>query len=333
MVKAADEDPTSYLNKGQAYGLMVMDLNPPAMTPEVLRYRTFVRVSFDDEEQRSNPALSWQLWKESRGASEAQQRGSDLLAVEFAAEDKDYRHMQLENVCIDGFCVTWTVERGESTKWCIIPLRFNFLSTDFSHSKGVKGVPVRLCAKTELLSLESASDPLGSEMCYCKLKLFRDHGAERKINNDFRHVKKSITRLEQQIKDVPEGGRFNKRRRANDTSTDMRDSSNLDHGPIGSSFGESSVEHDLRRKLAASHSMLSSTHTISVLTLRGEKEDDPDEYPIHLTKNQQSAEDVRGKSIEGQRLDLSRLPTAEQPSKPSKASVLHTSSTFLLTNI
>ncbi|CAI7572540.1 unnamed protein product [Penicillium pancosmium] len=317
MVKSADEDPTSYLNKGQVYGLMVMDLNPPVMTPEVLRYRTFVRVSFDDEEQRSNPALSWQLWKESRGTTEAHQRGSDLLAVEFAAEDKNHHHMQLEQECIDGFCVTWTVERGESTKCCNIPLRFNFLSTDFSHSKGVKGVPVRLCAKTELLSLESASDSLGSEMCYCKLKLFRDHGAERKINNDLRHVKKSITRLEQQIKDVPEGGRFNKRRRANNTSTDMSDSSGLDHGRIGSSFGESSVEDDLRRKLAVSQSMLSSTHTISVLTLRGEKEDDPDEYPVQLKKNQKSAEDVRGISIEGQSLDPSCPPTAEQPSKPT----------------
>ncbi|KAJ5995445.1 hypothetical protein N7481_002422 [Penicillium waksmanii] len=317
MVKSRDEDPISYLNKGQVYGLMVMDLNPPAMTPEVLRYRTFVRVSFDDEEQRSNPALCWKLWKESRGTTEAQQRGSDLLAIEFAAEDKDQRHMQLEQVCIDGFCVTWTAERGESTKRCQIPLRFNFLSTDFSHSKGVKGVPIRLCAKTELLSLESVDEPCESEMCYCKVKLFRDHGAERKINNDIQHVQKSIARLEQQIKDVPLGGRCNKRRRANNTSTDMKDSDGLDHGRIGSSFGECSIEDDLRRKLAVSQSMLSSIRTISVLALRGEKGDDPDKYPIHLTKNQKSAEDVRGTSIEGQSLDLPSQLTAKQPSKPT----------------
>jgi hypothetical protein len=45
MVKHPREVPISYLNKGQAYNLSVLDSNPPMVGSEPLRYRTFVRVS------------------------------------------------------------------------------------------------------------------------------------------------------------------------------------------------------------------------------------------------------------------------------------------------
>lgn len=83
MVESADEIPISYLNKGQVYDITVMDLRPPMITPEPLQYRTFIRISFDIEEQRLNPAACWQMWEDSRGMSEAQQRGSEPLAIEF----------------------------------------------------------------------------------------------------------------------------------------------------------------------------------------------------------------------------------------------------------
>jgi hypothetical protein len=93
---------------------------------------------------------------------------------------------------------------------CLIPLRFNFLSTDFSRLKGVKGVPVRLCTKTELLRLEGVKRTTehDSEMCYCAIKLFRDHGAERKLSNDVAHIKKKIEKLNQQITDRELGSDF-----------------------------------------------------------------------------------------------------------------------------
>ena len=75
-------------------------------------------------------------------------------------------------------------------------MRFNFLSTDFSLSKGVKGIPVRLCAKIELLSPgEEVGAIYEAEVCYCKVKVFRDHGAERKLSNDVAYVTKAIERL------------------------------------------------------------------------------------------------------------------------------------------
>ncbi|KAJ5288252.1 CP2 transcription factor [Penicillium angulare] len=38
MVKSVEEIPILYLNKGQVYGTIVMDLNPPAIPLEVFRY-------------------------------------------------------------------------------------------------------------------------------------------------------------------------------------------------------------------------------------------------------------------------------------------------------
>lgn len=95
-------------------------------------------------------------------------------------EDKK-RQIQIEQASFDGFCITWTAEPVAGPSSCTILVRFNFLSTDFSLSKGVKGSPVRLCVKTELLLPgEDVGAMRKSEVCYCKVKVFRDHGAERK---------------------------------------------------------------------------------------------------------------------------------------------------------
>ncbi|OQE85231.1 hypothetical protein PENNAL_c0024G09920 [Penicillium nalgiovense] len=86
--------------------------------------------------------------------------------------------------------------------YCTIPLRFHFLSTDFSLSKGMKGVLVRLCAKTVISPSEGKEGvtDCDSEISYCVVKLFRDQGVERNISSDEVHVKK-IERLHKQITD------------------------------------------------------------------------------------------------------------------------------------
>ncbi|KAJ5104100.1 hypothetical protein N7532_004629 [Penicillium argentinense] len=295
MVKHRREIPISYLNKGQAYNLTVTDSTPPMATSETVKYRTFVRVSFDEEQQRLKPATCWQLWKEGRGLNEAHQRGGKLLAVEFADSvpggDNKHRQIQLEQMSFDGFCVTWTANPDTGTSDCSIPVRFNFLSTDFSHSKGVKGIPVRLCAKTELLVPgEDAGVSREAEVSYCKVKLFRDHGAERKLSNDVAHVKKTIEKLKQQIAQAEVGGGFGKRKRGSAASTlkSMDRSKTSKHKrtwSMESQDGNSekmSLEDDLQSKLAMMQDMFSSTRNVSVLALRGEEEDDPDLYPVRL---------------------------------------------------
>lgn len=298
MVKNTSEIPITYLNKGQAYNLSVIDSTPPMVSHEPLRYRTFVRVSFEEQEQRSKPSTCWQLWKEGRGINEAHQRGGKLLAVEYVdplqggVDSHRQRQVQIESMCVDGFCVTWTANPATGISDCNIPVRFNFLSTDFSHSKGVKGIPVRLCAKTELLS---PGDETGTssdvELSYCKVKLFRDHGAERKLSNDIAHVKKSIDKLKQQVSQAEMGGGFAKRKRGHNTSvakgTDrhIRSSSHKRTWSMGSDDAppeKLSLEDDLQAKLNMMQEMFSSTRSMSVFGLRGDKSDDPDLYPIRL---------------------------------------------------
>ncbi|KAJ5760943.1 hypothetical protein N7520_008099 [Penicillium odoratum] len=297
MVKHVREIPVSYLNKGQTYNLQVVDSNPPMPSSGPLRYRTFVRVSFEEEEQRLKPSACWQLWKEGRGTSEAHQRGGKLLAVEYVdplqgGDDNKHRQLQIEQMSFDGFCVTWTSNPATGTSDCSIPVRFNFLSTDFSHSKGVKGIPVRLCAKTELLSPgEEAGGSREPEVCYCKVKLFRDHGAERKLSNDIAHVKKTIEKLKQQIAQAEMGGGFGKRKRGTNAAANVksidRSRPPLKHKRTWSSGSQDgseklSLEDDLQSKLAMMQDMFSSTRTTSILALRGDEGDDPDKYPVRL---------------------------------------------------
>ncbi|PTU21774.1 hypothetical protein P175DRAFT_0508692 [Aspergillus ochraceoroseus IBT 24754] len=299
MITHQNEIPVTYLNKGQAYSMSVIDSNPPSLNSQPVKYRTFIRVSFQEEEQRLKPATCWQLWKEGRGSSEAHQRGGKLQAVEYVdpiqggIEDQKSRQIQLEHSSFDGFCVTWSPSPITGTSECAISVRFNFLSTDFSHSKGVKGIPVRLCAKTERIS-GGASDTAGkeSEVCYCKVKLFRDHGAERKLSNDVAHVRKTIEKLRQQIQQNEMGaGGYGKRKRSNGPvafkSSDPRPAKISKHKRTLSTgsqdgSGKMSVGDDLLEKLSLLQDMFSSTRPVSVLGLQGDENDDPDMYPVQL---------------------------------------------------
>lgn len=300
MIKQSDEIPVTYLNKGQAYSVSIVDTNPSLVSNVPVKYRTFVRISFEDEQQRQRPGACWQLWKEGRGTNEAHQRGGRLQAVEFvdptqAGGDMSGRpHIELESASFDGFCVTWSPPPNAPSE-CSVAVRFNFLSTDFSHSKGVKGIPVRLCAKTHLLTDEATCPPEAGipETCYCKVKLFRDHGAERKLSNDVAHVKKTIDKLKQQISQAESGLKeFGKRKRSGSVarmSASSRPGKVPKHKRTWSMDSSSSTgnrvppEEDLHSKLATLQDMFTSTRPASVLYLRGEELDDPDLHPVHLS--------------------------------------------------
>jgi hypothetical protein len=301
MIKQADEIPVTYLNKGQAYSLSIVDTNTPVPVIPGTQYRTYVRISFEDEQQRQKPGVCWSLWKEGRGTNEAHQRGGKLQAVEFVeagqpAEGDDKRtRIELESASFDGFSVIWT-PGANGTPECSIAVRFNFLSTDFSHSKGVKGIPVRLCAKTSVLpanSSQSTSD-VTPEICYGKVKLFRDHGAERKLSNDVAHVKKTIDKLKQQIAQAESGVKdFSKRKRASQSKgTDAqrpgkvqkhkRTWSMSSASSAGGGAPRAPLEEDLHSKLQTLQDMFTSTRPVSVLYLRGDSLDDPDLHPVTL---------------------------------------------------
>lgn len=301
MIKHADEIPVTYLNKGQAYSIQIVDTAPVQLPALSARYRTYIRISFEDEQQRQRPAACWQLWKEGRGTNEAHHRGGRLQAVEFVdptqvggLDNTSKPKIELESASFDGFCVTWSPAPNSAAE-CSIAVRFNFLSTDFSHSKGVKGIPVRLCAKTELQATQVPAQPdaMKPETCYCKVKLFRDHGAERKLSNDIAHVKKTIDKLKQQIAQVEAGVKDSgKRKRSGSiskSSVSSRPGKVPKHKRTWSMSSQSSTgnrtsqEEDLHLKLEALQNMFTSTRPTSVLFLKGEELDDPDLHPVHLT--------------------------------------------------
>lgn len=306
MIKQSDEVPVTYLNKGQAYSISLVDTAPVQSAAPSVKYRTFIRISFEDEQQRQRPAACWQLWKEGRGTNEAHQRGGRLQAVEFVdpsqvggGEMQGRPRVELESSSFDGFVVTWTPVHTAAPE-CSLAVRFNFLSTDFSHSKGVKGIPVRLCAKTELVSdiTGSAQENKDAELCYCKVKLFRDHGAERKLSNDVAHVKKTIDKLKQQIAQVESGMKdFGKRKRSGSiskSSASTRPGKVPKHKRTWSMSSASSnpgarapAEEDLHIKLASLQDMFSSTRPVSVLYLKGAEQDDPDLHPVSLSTSPQ----------------------------------------------
>lgn len=295
MIRSTDEIPVTYLNKGQAYTMSIYDTVPPT-TSTNLKYRTYVRISFEDEQQRAKSGACWQLWREGRGSNEAHQRGGRLLAVEYVdpnqGGDDEIRkpQVELEKASFDGFVVNWhPTNRTNGVADCSISVRFNFLSTDFSHSKGVKGIPVRLCAKTELVTDLPNVSSNDAEVCFAKVKLFRDHGAERKLSNDIAHVKKSIEKLKQQISQAEAGiGTVGKRKRSGSMAKGAASRSKLmKHKRSWSADSDAelsrgSAEEDLHSRLLGLQDMFSSTRPLSVLYLRGEAEDDPDLYPVKI---------------------------------------------------
>jgi len=302
MVRHADEIPITYLNKGQAYSLSVVDTNGNVPIQPGTKYRTFVRVSFEEEEQRQKPSVCWGLWKEGRGTNEAHQRGGKLQAVEYVeagqppdTDDKRPR-IEVESSSFDGFCVTWTPGANGSPE-INLAVRFNFLSTAFSHSKGVKGIPVRLCAKTSMVATDGLSNDtdMSPEVCFCKVKLFRDHGAERKLSNDIAHVKKSIDKLKQQLGQMESGMKdVGKRKRISNASKGIdlqrpgkvqkhkRTWSMSSASSAGGAGSRMTLEEDLQVKLQTLQDMFTSTRPVSILYLRGEELDDADLHPVSL---------------------------------------------------
>lgn len=340
MIKHAEEIPITYLNKGQAYSISIVDTTPAMPLPPGAKYRTFVRISFEDEQQRQRPAMCWQLWKEGRGTNEAHQRGGKLQAVEYVeatqpAESDDKRtRVDLDTASFDGFSVMWTPGINGSAE-CNIAVRFNFLSTDFSHSKGVKGIPVRLCAKTETVTTGSPRSATEfSEVAFCKVKLFRDHGAERKLSNDVAHVKKTIDKLKQQISQAETGMKdFGKRKRSGSITSKAQPSQRpgkvIKHkrtwsmSSASSAGGRMPIEEDLHYKLQTMQDMFTSTRPVSVLYLRGAEQDDMDLHPVALAgePSDLTKVDSRGSTTWQQKSDQSSTTGTSSLMSPSPSSI------------
>ncbi|KAJ5365206.1 hypothetical protein N7517_008092 [Penicillium concentricum] len=274
--------PTACQQKpSQTYSLTVVGSIPPPKKAGLAEYRTFVHVSFEEEDQRSNPDASWRLWKEGRGLKEAYERKGKILAVEYADPSKGDvrnqgpRQIQLEEAFVDGFCITWSVDTTTNVYEAAIPLKFNFLSTDFTRLKGVKGVLVRMRPEGEIKTMED--EP---EMCYCVVKLFGDHGAERKLSNDKTHVKKRIEKLNKQIIDRETGADFGRRSR----NKSLMNGGQIDIRPQDKASGRGIRATALCRIRTFTPRLLPRPRSFHrPVHLRGNVKDDPNLHPICLS--------------------------------------------------
>ncbi|KAJ6093523.1 hypothetical protein N7486_008812 [Penicillium sp. IBT 16267x] len=270
MIHNPNDAPVTYLNKGHNYTLSVNDLTPP-LTNGLVQYRTSVRVSFEEPEHVSNPAACWSLWKGARG-HEGNQEGGNMQAVEMVDlvqgnEDPGWP-VHLERISLDGFCVTWCANPTKGKSSCTIGIRFNFLSTDFSHSKGVKGARLRLCAKTE------TALPGTAESSFCYVKLFRDHGAERKMFNDVSQLKRAIEKRKQDFVKAESGDSLGKRKRGS--------RSVYTNDQIPERERKAELQSRMDAELATMQNIFYSNRPVTTLCLPGEQKDDPDLFPVYM---------------------------------------------------
>ncbi|KAK1143778.1 hypothetical protein N8T08_006179 [Aspergillus melleus] len=300
------EIPVTYLNRCQPYLISVTDTRPPSFCVQPARYRTYIRISFDNTAQREDPVGSWRLWRDGRGLNEARKRDGKLSAVEFVNVRNDgFReegaaHVELQSTSFDGFCVEWTVDPHAVRVGCEMHVAFNCLSTDFSLSKGVKGATLRLCAKTELVSqglIHQPGAPGSTEVCYCKVKVFRDHGAERKLSNDTIHLRRAIRKMEEKI---AEAEFYNTKAPGKKKRVRVPLSSRASEQLLGSVDAEPSSSRasrrahgfsngeDLYQELFDLRKVFSSSQPTSVLSLRGNEQDDPDQFPVELSSGTSS---------------------------------------------
>jgi hypothetical protein len=308
MLRHSSDIPVTYLNKRQAYTVSVIDTSSAVQNKELKRDRTTVRIAFDEEDQRRTAPACWRLWKDGRGTLESGGNPDRLRAIDYepvetraANEKKSNTEMNLQveesTTSFDRFTVTWSSTSPKPTVYFCV--RFLFLSTDFSHSKGVKGVPVRLVAKTEYLGSQESGfqNNLAAELAYCKIKLFRDKGAERKLANDRQHLERAVEKLRQQAEQLTMGSpepnqqsasKKKKRHSLGGSSAEPNTSPQRRHrrdwsissntSTNSTNMNPRSQQDEIHRKLDKAlimETMFASIRPVSVFSLIGEPSDDP----------------------------------------------------------
>ncbi|KAJ2589981.1 hypothetical protein H4S00_004526 [Coemansia sp. D1744] len=140
----ADEPALTYLNKGQLYGISIIDTGSDDSF-----YSTTLRIAFHEDLHRKGAATYWNFWLNQQEtprmarAIELDKAGS--IGV-ISADNKQF----------DRVVFQWQGQRGAK-----VMIRFNCLSTDFSRIKGVKGIPLRIHIDTHIAVPGTANDASG----------------------------------------------------------------------------------------------------------------------------------------------------------------------------
>ena len=83
MLRHSSDIPVTYLNKRQVYTISVIDNSSVVQNKDLKRYRTTVRIAFDEEDQRRTAPACWRLWKDGRGTLESGGNPDKLRAIDY----------------------------------------------------------------------------------------------------------------------------------------------------------------------------------------------------------------------------------------------------------
>ncbi|KAJ1976351.1 hypothetical protein H4R33_006458 [Dimargaris cristalligena] len=149
----ADNPGTSQPNSSQTY--MMSHSHEPSQN---IIYKTQLIIAFHDDHHRQEAAKLWRVW------AEKQPNPMNPKAVEIDASSS-YNITIIDDSQFDRVTFNWS-----GTDVARLSIRFNFLSTDFTNLKGIKGIPLRLVA----LNVHSGGSDSNAECYYTLLKSFRD---------------------------------------------------------------------------------------------------------------------------------------------------------------
>lgn len=181
------EDTLTYLNKGQFYTLYFKG-NANLQLPS--KVKTVLALTFFEEHDKRVEFSRWQYWYNLQ--PNPNQKAFDIDRK--SCKDIEIKPTNYHNAA----CFTWLPEVGAK-----IVVRVNCLSTEFSSQKGVKGYTLHFVSDTyEELDYESA-DPV--HRAFCRVKIFRDKGAERKNKDETKNAERRLQKLAKQVKQQPGG--------------------------------------------------------------------------------------------------------------------------------
>lgn len=183
VTQKAEESAITYLNRGQTYGIQ---LNDKQCANEMIT--STLSIAFHSSSHRRIAESYWKFWITQQKQTHA--RAIDLdVSQSTGISDVSFPSF-------DKITFTWNGSYGAK-----IFVRFKCLSTDFSRIKGVKGIPLRAQMESYINEKKEESDELTSteaastEICFCKVKLFRDKGAERKNKDDAKQISKQLEKV------------------------------------------------------------------------------------------------------------------------------------------
>lgn len=195
--KKQDEQPVTYLNRGQAYLINLRTNSPQHQEYPAGTMSSTLSIAFHESSHRQIAENYWKYWiSQQENPKEAKAIGLDT--------NQTTGIYNIRQVAFDRITFDWNGRFGAK-----VYVHFNCLSTDFSRIKGVKGIPLRCVMETRANYLTLPDDSMlynGTfhkeneayqyrEICYCKIKLFRDKGAERKNKDDKKQIAKQMEKV------------------------------------------------------------------------------------------------------------------------------------------